>query len=409
MKVLFTHPGTQYSLALVAQLQKQGLLYKYCTGLVFTDDPADKWRRWWNGWGLRRWTSKRTVSGIPVSKMHRQAGLELLSVIRHQWFKQSNDRVFGYRNRLFQQRVPQRFIEEADVIIGFDTCSRILAERARQAGKPFVLDASIAHPLAKESIYASLRRRYPLWQQGMAPKAPALIAGELREMELATHIVVASGYTRQTYLDHGVDPANISINPYGINPMEFRSKWETGTHTGHRAGVRFCFLGSTSARKGLPWLLEIWPAFQSRHPEATLSVAGYFDLPAGFSLPAGVSFVGALHPTERADWLRSHDVFVFPSFFEGFAQVIIEAMACGLPVITTTHTCGPEVIEEGREGWCVSPGDDAAILNHMHWLFDHPASIEPMGRASRQKALQYTWDAYGDRWLCILKHHFGSS
>lgn len=402
MKVLFTHPGTQYSLALVSQLQKQGLLYKYCTGLVFTDDKADRWRRLWNLLGLRRLTSKRLVSGIPVAKMHRQPWLEIVAVIRHQWLQQSNDRVFGHRNRVFQQRIPQRFIDEADVIIGFDTCSRWLVERARKAGKPLVLDASIAHPLVKESIYAQLRKRYPQWQQGMAPKAAHLVAAELEEMRLATHIVVASSYTRQTYVDNGVDPARISVNPYGIDPGAFHSKWEVAAAPANRTGVRFCFLGSTSARKGLPWLLEVWPAFHERHPQATLSVAGYFDLPPGFVLPPGVTFAGALHPAERADWLRSHDVFVFPSFFEGFAQVIIEAMACGLPVITTTHTCGPDLVKEGQEGFVVEPGNDPQLLMAMQQMAQKAGHLEQMGRSAATTAAAFTWQAYGLRWKQII-------
>ena len=82
--------------------------------------------------------------------------------------------------------------------------------------------------------------------------------------------------------------------------------------------------------------------------------------------------------------------------------MIIEAMACGLPVITSTHTVGPEVITDGKEGFCIEPGDDDALLRALEYFVQKPLSIAAMGIAARKRVEGMSWDAYGERWREIL-------
>jgi len=66
--------------------------------------------------------------------------------------------------------------------------------------------------------------------------------------------------------------------------------------------------------------------------------------------------------------MAAHDVFVFPSLFEGFGLVLLEAMAMGLPVITTPHTAGPDLIREGMEGFIVPIRHSTAIAERLEQL-----------------------------------------
>ena len=66
-----------------------------------------------------------------------------------------------------------------------------------------------------------------------------------------------------------------------------------------------------------------------------------------------------------------HDVFVFPSLFEGFGLVLLEAMAMGLPMITTAHTAGPDLLEDGKEGFIVPIRSAEAIAEKLTWLSAH--------------------------------------
>ena len=93
--------------------------------------------------------------------------------------------------------------------------------------------------------------------------------------------------------------------------------------------------------------------------------------------------------------MAAHDVFVFPSLFEGFGLVLLEAMAMGLPIITTTHTAGPDLIEEGREGFIVPIRDANAIAEKLTRLHEDRSLRDEMSASARRRAKEFTWEDYG--------------
>ena len=401
MKVLLTHPGTQYAPRLAAALHGQGVLYKFATGIAFADDKKSSWYRLARLLGKEGLWQKRVVPGLPGGYLHLQPGKELWALFRHQVLRQGNDAVFYPRNRAFQQQVPDKLLRQADAVIGFDTSSWILADRCRQLGKPFILDVSIAHPLAKEKAFATLRQQYPQWAAELSPKQPHLIEAELREIELATHLVVASSFTRQTYMDYGVSAHKISVNPYGTH-LRRSSPAATGSRVDEP--FTFLFFGALSARKGFPWLCALWPALRRQFPQARLLAAGYDFRPPGFTVPEGIEVVGAVHPGNREALFARADAFVFPSFFEGFGQVLLEAMVCGLPIITTTATAGADLLAAHPDaGMLIEPGNDTALLQAMATLLQSPPEVLRQGALEAQQAATgFTWQAYGERWKEVV-------
>jgi glycosyltransferase involved in cell wall biosynthesis len=91
---------------------------------------------------------------------------------------------------------------------------------------------------------------------------------------------------------------------------------------------------------------------------------------------------------------RNADVFVFPSLAEGFAQVLLEAMASGLPVISTTRTAAPDLIRHGREGFIVEPGSAAGIAAHIEEFLRCPEILPVMRAAARRRAEYFTWQRF---------------
>ena len=92
--------------------------------------------------------------------------------------------------------------------------------------------------------------------------------------------------------------------------------------------------------------------------------------------------------------MERQDVLVFPSLFEGFGLVILEAMSRGLPVITTAHTAGPDFIADGNDGFLVPIRSAPAIAEKLELLHREPARLAAMREAARAKATARTWDAY---------------
>jgi glycosyltransferase involved in cell wall biosynthesis len=86
-------------------------------------------------------------------------------------------------------------------------------------------------------------------------------------------------------------------------------------------------------------------------------------------------------------------VFVFPSFFEGFGLVLLEAMACGLPAIASTATAGTDVLTEAS-GRLLHPGDQDALVDALQWFDKNRSLLSAMGRAARKRAEECTWDRY---------------
>ena len=97
-----------------------------------------------------------------------------------------------------------------------------------------------------------------------------------------------------------------------------------------------------------------------------------------------------------------HDVFVFPSLFEGFGLVILEAMAQGLPVITTSHTVGPDIIEDGVDGFIVPIRSSEAIAEKLELLAADRPRLEAMREAAIATARRFTWENYRRRLAEVL-------
>lgn len=391
-KVLLAHPGTQYSHDTARQLHRLGLLYKYCTGFAFaTDSMTYRLSKMMPG------LQKRLIKGVPSSAVSAYPWLEFeaLYKIRKGGYYET---VFYQRNEKFQKAISDRLLKKADVVIGYDTSSWILAKRCRELGKRFILDVSIGHPVSKERIYRDIAANYPEWGGQIVPKPAAYLQYEQQEMELADTIVVPSHFVRDTYIENGINSDKIRVNPFGTDirffvPAQIAKRDENKP-------VTFLFFGSLHARKGLPVLLQAWKELDPAG--AQLLLAGYEQIPAAVTIPDGVKVLGAIAKDKRVELYHSADVFVFPSYFEGFAQVQIEAAACGLPLIGTYNSGAHEIVRNNESGFIVETGNKAALKEALLYFLTHRDQLAAMGAASRKMAEQFSWDAYGERWKNVI-------
>ncbi|MEJ7827414.1 MAG: glycosyltransferase family 4 protein, partial [Segetibacter sp.] len=375
MKVFLAHPGTQHSYHLASQLEKLGMLYKYSTGFtipqkgflhkIYTLTPAS----------IKQKISGRVLYGVPASKVKQHRLIDLIS-FQGTKISKAHEHIHYRRNKLFQLAISTETIKNADVVIGFDTSSWILAERCKKLGTKFILDVSIAHPYSKEKIYRELEILYPQWAEHLNPKNKFFIDLERQEMELADEIVVPSRFVRSTYIENGVEESKMRINPFGTNVSFFK----TTQKNVKGEDVRYLFFGGLNARKGLPFLLETWEEFNNTFPNTYLTIAGVGSLPDNYKLPSKVRMIGKVLPNLRQELYNQADVFVFPSFFEGLALVQIEAAACGLPIIGTTNSGAEELVTNGEEGFIISPGNKEELFAAMKFFILNKNAIEVMGK-----------------------------
>ncbi len=213
-----------------------------------------------------------------------------------------------------------------------------------------------------------------------------------QEPNLANGWVVASTYTAQTLAENGIPRDKIHIVPYGVDTSAFTKR---SKHPDSKKPFRIIFTGSLVQRKGISYLLDAVRQLKSRNIQVFLCGRGTVDHDLiNYYKDLNIEVKIGLPRDELIQLMQSCDVFVLPSLVEGFAHVIVEAMACGLPIITTDHTCGPDVMTEGEHGFIVPIRDAAAIAQKLEWGMDNREELAVMGDNAAAQAQWFTWERF---------------
>lgn len=219
-----------------------------------------------------------------------------------------------------------------------------------------------------------------------------------RETQLylgARAIGTFSGLVRDSLVrDYGVDPARVQVVGAGCNVFPERVE-------NHSDGKTFLFVGRHSwIRKGGPVLLRAFELLRRERPQARLILAGPHD---SLAVPEGVTNLG-VQPFEKVQELFSQaTALVLPTLREPFGIAYLDALACGVPCIGTRVGAVPEILEEGRYGLLVPPGEVTGLAAAMLQIIDHPERAREMGAAGRKKvATRCRWTHVADRLLPLL-------
>lgn len=398
MRTLVVHPGTQYSFHLARELQRHGCLGRFWTGLAYV--PQSVLGRCIQSLPnhYQRRLANRRLEGVPTENLRTQPLLEWRAVRRSR-VGHRDETVMYERNAAFQRNIPQQELANSDVLIGFDTSSWLLAERALELGRCFVLDQSIGHPMSYQALFPSLRECFPEWVEDLQPRLPRLLLAERAEHRHARRIVVASSFTRRTLIQNGVAGEKIAMNPYGVDLDAFCPVPRPDSSR----PLRFVFLGSLGARKGVPLLLQAWSSLSTS--DAELWLAGPLSAHHARLIPPlpGLRVMGKKPHRELPGLLSQCDVLVLPSYFEGFGLVLLEALAAGMPIIATDATAAPDLITNGVEGYVIPAGNVEALRDALQRFIHSPGDLAHMSPAARRCAECYSWEAYGDRWVNLLQ------
>jgi glycosyltransferase involved in cell wall biosynthesis len=163
-----------------------------------------------------------------------------------------------------------------------------------------------------------------------------------------------------------------------------------------------------SVNKGVHYLLQAWHAIGAG-PHATLDLFGSVQLPieALGETTRGATFHGHVAASDLRGAYRAASVLVFPTLCDGFGLVVQEALAHGVPVITTTNAGAADLIQDGRNGFVVAPASVAALAEKMQWCITHPGEISRMRQAALETAQAWTWDRFRETFRDKLRTAFG--
>lgn len=176
------------------------------------------------------------------------------------------------------------------------------------------------------------------------------------------------------------------------------------------------YLATLTADKGFLDLLRALPCVRERNGEVRALFAGeWFSksdketatrLIKNHGLDGVVEFVGRVGPEKRSKLLKDAGIFVFPTAYryEGHPYVILEAMAAGLPVVSTDVACIPETIRDGVEGFLIKPGDIQALADRILQLLTDEPLRQKMGQDSRLRFLEcYTYERFAERMKSVFE------
>jgi glycosyltransferase involved in cell wall biosynthesis len=257
----------------------------------------------------------------------------------------------------------------------------------RTYGKPYVMYLDSTDDMA----YRFWRPWTPYGPIGRA----AWQALERDAYRHAEHVFTASAVTRASVIDaYGVDPARVSVVGAGSNfaPLPVpRPRPRT---------PEILFVGREWERKGGPELLTAFAKVRTEIPEARLIIAGTTDAPA----EPGVEVMGLVGREELSARFAAACMFCMPSRFDPFPNSLMEAMAYGLPCVSTTTAGVPELVVDGETGVLIAPGDATRLAEAMLTLLREPELADAMGRAGRVRVEEeLTWDRVVDRMSPVLE------
>ena len=319
-------------------------------------------------------------------------------------------------------RLPDAHVVVIDglALPAFAHCLAAHAHRLRLTGL-------VHHPLALET--------------GLSAEASQRVALlEARLWRLLRGVLCPSAHTARAVAAAGIETARIVIAPPGVDrpaadpgtlqtvsddhaaPNEHAAPKDrpatrppTGAHGNHPhavpSPVRLLTIATVTPRKGhrllvealapledLDWRLDCIGSL-TRDPQTTASVRAAID---AHRLGARITLCGELPTRAVTAALRDADVFVLPSFLEGYGMVFAEALAHGLPIVATTAGAIPDTVP-GDTGLLVPPGDVRALSEALRRVVEDTALRARLAAAARQAGRRLPdWPAAVDRWLAGL-------
>jgi len=203
-------------------------------------------------------------------------------------------------------------------------------------------------------------------------------------------VFLANGFPECVAMNSGIPAARIHVIPYGtdfhrFSPAPGGNRWQSGP-------LRLLFVGK-GQRKGIKYLLDAVDRLPAGKVELTM--CGRVEEPGLLrNRRQSIHVRGFVSDEELVNTYRAAHVFVLPSLAEGFGHVLLEAMACGLPIIGTTHTATPDLIADGQEGFIIEPADTDAVASRIDYFLRNPSRVQSMGDAARSRAENFTWSRF---------------
>lgn len=310
-------------------------------------------------------------------------------------FKWPNDFLFGTTWLTGRPRI-DRLLGDIDVFFS----PHILLSGLSPACKR----VTTFHDLSFERFPEFLSTRRRIWhRQQMKPKWQARFSDKI--------IAVSEATKRDLVELYGIDPSKIPVIYSGVTPVEISEKEIETFRKEKKLPMRYIFtLSKLEPRKNIVGTLRAFHRLveSPQFSDMRLVIAGgkgwqyekILDEIDHSPFRRSIILLDHITDSERPWYYQASSLFVYPSFFEGFGFPPLEAMAQGVPVITSRNSSLPEIA--GDAGLLVNPYSVAEIASAMKSLLSNNNLYQSLSQKSRKRAAQFTWRKAAERTLEIL-------
>lgn len=317
-----------------------------------------------------------------------QRGLPALGIISHEKSDWLNDYLFDHLS------LPM--IDSCDIFHFLNGLGLASAHKAKLMGSIVICDVRSQFPDYQLRL---IKEEYQ--HLGLNYNPPPLLFNERNKAEYAIsdYIIVASSFSKRTFVNSGYDPQKIFVVPYGVDTDQFFLKNDDFSST----KFRVLYVGSIVPQKGIHYLIKAFTELNLANAELLLigsidpMMLPYVEQVIGRNV--NIHHIDHMPKSELPKYYNSASVFVLPSLADSWGLVVTEAMACGLPVIVTENTGSNEIVRDDYNGYVVPIRDAEAIQERLLYLYDHPKKRQEMGKAAIRSISEYNWERYSERLL----------
>ncbi len=354
-----------------------------------------KWLRWLDqSWSnppklFKRLLGRRLPSDLPQSLVRDQP----LTTLAASALNRLPGVHIDPEQAVLRQAERDQFAQASALYTNFINNDLPVVQAAKEAGLFCVHELIISATTGR--ILLEERQQFPgIEPQGeTAEIVEAGIERDLEKWNLVDRILVPSQYCFDSSVALGADPSKLWIVPYGI-----REEW-LNLPVNPKQG-RVLFVGQVRLLKGSHYLAEATRLLAKRGFQGEVRVVGPWFVDVENSIFQGPSYLGQIPRSLIHTEFCQADVLVLPTLSDSFGLVHLEALACGIPVITTTH-CGA-VIRDGVEGFIVPIRDAQALADKIEQIVGDRQLRERMSQNAKKRAQEFTWQHYKERLLIAL-------
>ncbi len=397
-KVSLIHPtGSPFARNASLSFSEAGILNKVITTIGFLeDDQLWEWLPTRIRNNLKMKLSSRIWSFAKTGEIKTTPWREILRLSLTKWGLNS---IFGWGPSggvdwiyaSLDRYVSSKYLDGLSAVYAYEDCAAETFNESKKCGIKCLYDLPIAFYKTAQKIQKDEAELFPEFSSSLKAINEPEWKIERKEEEIARadHIFCPSSFTKMSLLTEGISADKITVIPYGA-PIEYFSPVLKKD-----SKFSVIFVGRVGPRKGVHYLLEAWNSLGLSNAE--LLLIGVNEFPDGWleeKCSNSVHYIRSVPHKYLKEYYNSADVLVLPSLVEGFALVLLEAMACGVPVITTSNSADPDIVNEGVNGFIVPIRNVKALEEKIEWCYQNSQELSAMKIEARKTAEYYTWGKY---------------